>query len=80
MDGGPLPPRTGREMCEYVVETGLYQGKPEELWNYSQTGELSCVFDLYYMALAVRGHKMAMELPDGQQLPLFGNVIPRPVA
>lgn len=75
VDGNEPPARTGREMCEYIVAAGLWQGTPESLWNYSSTGELSVVFDLYYMALAKNGHKLEVVMPDGSRFawPLWGS-------
>jgi hypothetical protein len=45
---------TGKEMCEliskWLKDTGHPEHTPEEIWNYSPTGELSLVFELYGVA------------------------------
>lgn len=54
----PLPRVTGAQMCEEIVAFIAANGGPRidplDLWNSSQTGELSHVYALYWDAFAAK--------------------------
>lgn len=58
-DGIPLEPVTFEQMCNLISETKLLVNKDgscptaEEIFNYSETGELSMIQDLYLEALRI---------------------------
>lgn len=48
---------TGQDACTLIAKwinetTDFKDITPEQIWNYSSTGELSLVFDLYWQAKA----------------------------
>jgi len=53
---------TGQEMCEIIVEAMKKIGienppTPEQIWNYSPTGELAEVFYLFDWAMITLGRR-----------------------
>lgn len=63
---------TGQQMCEYIVAADIYVGfSAEDLWNYSARGELTQVFDMYWYAHHVRGHRVELEIGGGVRVLMF---------
>lgn len=66
---------TMNEMCETIVESGILRKKdgseltPEEIYNYSPTGELFMIFIWYGEALV----RLGREVPD-----FMKNMLPQP--
>jgi len=64
VDGKPASPTSCKDKCEFVVNSGLFKGTPEELFNFSQNGDLYLMFDLYWLAMAKSGHKITIDYGD----------------
>jgi hypothetical protein len=62
VDGETPKAVSGKEMCEYVIAAGLFQGTPEQLWCAEGDGSLVTCHELYWKALAKNGHNVEIDL------------------